>query len=82
MGVKLSLALGLMAVCVALHTAGVTGALRWLRRRTPSAPLRGPETCLLMGLAAWIILLHLVEIIIWGLCYPPFRMPLLIFMNI
>ena len=69
MGGKLTLALGLMAVCVALHTAGVTGALRWLRRRTPSAPRRGPETCLLIGLAAWIILLHLVEIILWGLCY-------------
>jgi hypothetical protein len=66
---KLTLALGLMAVCVALHTAGVTCALRWLRRRAQPAPSLWPGTCWLIGLAAWIILLHLVEIITWGLCY-------------
>ena len=69
MVVQLTLALGLMAVCVALHTAGVTCALRWLRRRTPPAPNLWPGTRLLIELAAWIILLHLVEIITWGLCY-------------
>jgi Ion channel len=66
---KLTLALGLMAVCVALHTAGVTCALRWLRRKTPPAPRLWPGTRLLIRLAAWIILLHLVEIPTWGLCY-------------
>ena len=69
MVVKLTLALGLMAVCVALHTAGVTCALRWLRRRVQPAPNLWPGTRLLIELAAWIILLHLVAIIIWGLCY-------------
>jgi voltage-gated potassium channel Kch len=66
---KLTLALGLMAVCVALHTAGVTCALGWLRRRAQPAPSLWPGTRWLIGLAAWIILLHLVEIITWGLCY-------------
>ena|SRR5262249_6424042 len=66
---KLILALGLMAVCVAMHTAGVTCVLHGLRRRTPPAPRLWPGTRLLIGLAAWIILLHLVEIITWGLCY-------------
>jgi len=66
---KLTLALGLMAVGVAMHTAGVTSALGWLRCRTPPAPRLWPGTCLLIGLAVWIILLHLGEIITWGLCY-------------
>jgi len=69
MVVKLTLALGLMAMCVTLHTAGVTCALRWLRRRAQPAPRLWPGTRLLIGLAAWIILLHLIEIITWGLCY-------------
>ena len=66
---QLTLALCLMAVCVAMHTAGVTCALRWLRRRAQPAARLWLGTCLLIGLAAWIILLHLVEITTWGLCY-------------
>ena len=69
MVVKLTLALSLMAVCVAMHTVGVTCALRWLRRRAQPAPGLWPGTRLLIGLAAWIILLHLVAITAWGLCY-------------
>ena len=69
MVVKLTLALCLMAVCVAVHTAGVTCALRWLRRRAQPAPSLWPGTRLLIGLATWIILLHLVEITTWALCY-------------
>src|SRR5262245_32158768 len=69
MVVQLTLALGLMAVCVAVHTAGVMHALRWLRRRAPSAPGLWAGTRLLIGLAAWSILLHLVTIMTWGLCY-------------
>ena len=65
---KLTLALGLMAVCVSIHTAGVTCALRWLGA-TPPAPSLWRGTRLLIRLAAWIILLHLVAIITWGLCY-------------
>jgi len=65
---KLTLALGLMAVCVSIHTAGITCALRWLRA-TPPAPSLWRGTRLLIRLAAWIILLHLVAIITWGLCY-------------
>ena len=69
MVLKLTLALCLMAGCVAIHIAGVTCALRWLRRRAQPAPNLWPGTRLLIWLAAWIILLHLVEIITWGLCY-------------
>src|SRR5262249_26611219 len=69
MVVKLTLALGLMAVCVAIHTAGVTHTMRWLRCRAQPTPRLWPWTCRLICLAAWIILLHLVEIITWGLFY-------------
>jgi uncharacterized membrane protein len=69
MVVKLLLALGLMAVCVALHAAGVTYALRWLRRMPPAVPRLGPGIRRLTGLAAWIIGLHLVAITLWGLVY-------------
>lgn len=66
---KLILALGLMAVCVVIHTAGVTRALHWLRRLAPPVPRLWPGTRLLIGLAAWMILLHLAEIATWGLLY-------------
>ena len=69
MVLKLTLALCLMAVCVVIHTAGVTRALRWLRRRAQPAPNLWPGTRLLIWLAAWLILLHLGEITTWGLCY-------------
>ena len=69
MVVKLTLALGLMAVCVAIHTAGVTHAMRWLRRRAQPTTSLWLGTRLLIWLAAWIILLHLVEITTWGLFY-------------
>ena len=69
MVVKLTLALGLMAVCVAIHTAGVTHAMRWLRATPQPTPRLWPSTRLLIWLAAWIILLHLVEITTWGLFY-------------
>src|SRR5262245_10925933 len=66
---KLLLALGLMAVCVVIHTAGVTHALRWLRHRARPGPRLWPGTRLLIELAAWMILLHLAEIAAWGLFY-------------
>ena len=69
MVLKLTLALCLMAVCVVIHTAGVTRALCWLRRHAQPAPSLWPGTWLLILLAAWIILLHLVEITTWGLFY-------------
>src|SRR5262245_11664067 len=69
MVVKLTLALCLMAGFVAIHTAGLTRALRWLRRRVQPAPHLWPGTRLPIWLAAWLILLHLVEIITWGLFY-------------
>jgi hypothetical protein len=58
----------LMAFCVAIHAGGVTAALRWLRQ---FAPAQGfwPWVWLFTRVAAWIILLHLLEIIVWALIY-------------
>jgi hypothetical protein len=59
----------LMAVCVAVHAAGVTEALRSLRRTPPPAPRFWPATKLFVLVASWIVLLHLVEISAWGVFY-------------
>ena len=65
---KLLIAWGLMAVCVVVHATGVTSALRWLRPMT-GARRFWPGTWLFIGLAGWIILLHLIEITTWALFY-------------
>jgi hypothetical protein len=63
---KLLIAWGLMAMCVVVHAVGVTSAIKWMRQR--SAGLRGfwAWSWLLIVVAAWIILLHLIEIALWG----------------
>lgn len=67
---RLSFAFGLMALCVAIHAAGLAAALRWLDRlaaRRPQTFWRW--TRLLIGMAAWTILVHLIEITVWALFY-------------
>jgi hypothetical protein len=64
---KLVLAWGLMALCVVIHAAGVTVAVPWLRQ-APSA-LRFQGAWLLVRLAGWMILLHLIEITAWSVVY-------------
>jgi hypothetical protein len=66
---KLFVAWGLMAVCVAIHATGVTSAVGWLRRRDTVTPRFWPWTWRFIQLAAWIVLLHLIEITVWGLYY-------------
>lgn len=65
---KLLVAWALMSLCVVIHAAGVTGALRWLARgplpRSYWAWMR-----LFVSLAAWIVILHLGEISVWAICY-------------
>jgi hypothetical protein len=66
---QLLIAWCLMAVCVAIHAIGVTSAVRWLRRSALAPPRFWHWTGLFILLAGWIILLHLVEIIVWGAVY-------------
>lgn len=64
---KLFIALALMAVCVVLHAVGLTAALRWARQA--SAKLGGrfwPANWLLIRIATWTVLIHLLEILIWA----------------
>jgi hypothetical protein len=58
-----------MALCVVIHAIGVASALRWRHRRPPTVQRFWSWTWLFICLAAWIILLHLVEIAVWALFY-------------
>src|SRR5687768_16398021 len=62
-------AFGLMALCVAIHAAGLARAFYWLDRsaQRPRPFLRWPG--LLIVVAGWTVLVHLVEIIAWALFY-------------
>jgi hypothetical protein len=67
---KLLMALFLMAACVVLHATGLTFAMRWLERslgvlgRSYWRQLR-----LLIAVASWTVLIHLVEISVWAVYY-------------
>jgi len=62
-------AFGLMALCVAIHAAGLARAFYWLDRSAerPRPFLRW--TGLLIVVAGWTVLVHLVEIMAWALFY-------------
>ena len=59
----------LMALCVVIHASGVTWALKWVSRRTASAPQFWPGLWLFVLVAAWMILLHMFEITVWAAFY-------------
>jgi Ion channel len=67
---KLFIALCLMALCVAIHAIGLTVAFRWMKRR--SATIEGHfwrATWMLIRVAAWTILMHLLQIAVWAFFY-------------
>lgn len=66
---KLLAAWALMGGCVAIHAAGVSSALPWLRHSSAVADRFWPSTRMFVTLAGWIVLLHLVEITAWALYY-------------
>ena len=66
---KLLLALCLMALCVAIHASGMTGALRWVRRQPYSARQIWRWNWFFVCVAGWTILLHLLEISVWAFFY-------------
>jgi hypothetical protein len=69
MFVNLLQAWGLMAACVVIHAAGVTAAMRWVRRHPAQSAKFWLWTWLLIRLAGWMILLHLIEVAIWASFY-------------
>jgi hypothetical protein len=66
---KLLLALSLMSSCVVVHATGVTSALRWEDQHPPAARSFWRWTGRFIVLAAWMIVLHLVEITLWAILY-------------
>jgi hypothetical protein len=66
---RLTIALALMALCVTIHAAGVSGALRRLRRTGASVQTFWSSLGLFITLAIWMVLLHLSEITVWAWAY-------------
>jgi hypothetical protein len=67
---KLFIAWVLMASCVMVHAMGMTVALRLLEKMIARAGLRfWFSTWMLVRIAGWAILLHLVEIGLWAFFY-------------
>ena len=66
---RLPIALILMSLCVAIHAAGVSGALQRLRRRPREAPRFWTSIRLFVFVSTWIVVLHLSEISVWAVFY-------------
>ena len=67
---KLLIAFSLMALCVTIHAMGLTGAFRWMRARLARGTAGfWPATSMLVRIAVWTVLLHLIEILVWALLY-------------
>ena len=67
---KLLIAFSLMAICVAIHAMGLTTVFGWiharLQRRKQS--IWSPAKTLI-GIASWVVFLHLLQILVWALMY-------------
>jgi hypothetical protein len=59
----------LMALCVVVHAVGVTAAIRWLRQRRRLFGGFRSLCGLFIGVAAGMILCHLIEICLWAFLY-------------
>jgi hypothetical protein len=67
---KLIIAWCLMALCVTIHAIGLTAALTWMRRTR--ATIEGHfwlATSMLICVAAWTVLMHLLQIAVWAFFY-------------
>jgi hypothetical protein len=60
---------GLMALCVGVHAFGLAAAFRWLDRLGDRPRPFLHWTRLLIAIAGWTILVHLLEIAVWALFY-------------
>ena len=69
MVVRLFAAFSLMALCVTIHAGGVSGAIRTLRQRGERAHAFWPDTWLFIVVAAWMVVLHFLEVSVWAAFY-------------
>ena len=58
-----------MALCVAIHASGLAVALRKLRTWRGPTDNYWSSTWLYVRVAAWTVLLHLLEISVWAVFY-------------
>ena len=65
---RLIVACSVMALCVTIHAAGLAFALRWLHDPAGPHPVLS-NLRLFIRVAAWIVVLHLVEILAWAALY-------------
>ena len=68
--IKILFAVGLVVVTVVVHAVGFSALLRAMMR-SHALDTTGfwPVTRWVIGLACWLILIHLAEIAVWGLFY-------------
>ena len=67
---KLFIAWCLMAFCVTIHAMGLTAAVHWIKRQPATIVERfWPGTWTLFCVAGWTILMHLLQIVVWGFFY-------------
>src|SRR5437868_12793838 len=67
---KLLVAFSLMALCVTIPATGLTGAFRWMHARLQRGTAQfWHAPWMLVRIAAWTLLLHLIEILVWALFY-------------
>jgi hypothetical protein len=66
---RILIGLTLMALCVAVHAGGLSAALRRLPRRVDPAQPFWRSTGLFVAVAAWLVLLHLLEMTTWAIVY-------------
>src|SRR4030095_3854715 len=67
---KLLIAFFLMALCVTIHAMGLTGAFRWMHARLARGTAGfWPAASVLVRLAFWAVVRHLIETLVWALLY-------------
>jgi Ion channel len=67
---QLLFALLMTSLCVTVHAIGLAATIKWLlQRRTDVHTRFWPPIWILIRIAAWIILLHLVQISFWAVLY-------------
>lgn len=70
MVLSLTISFFLVALCVTIHASGITWSLRKLAYSTAMDDQRfWVPTVFLIGTAGWLIFLHLLEILLWGLTF-------------
>jgi len=67
---RMSFAAGLVVITVVVHALGLDVLLRTLFRSKALARTGfRPVTGMVIGLACWLVLVHALEIVVWGLFY-------------